>query len=191
MDQDITVCIPSIARRSNYLVQRALPSVFAQTTPVSNISIFVDHNRKGAWEARNKTVEMSTTEWVGFLDDDDELLPHHFSTLLKAALENDADVVWGWFQVIGGTDPFPLHRGRQWDVNDPHIFPITCLVRRELIVQSNAKFLPDVNGLGDWGLQDLPFWHSLHSAGAKFLAIPDITWNWYHHGSNTSGLGSR
>lgn len=189
--QSITVCIPSIARRSSLLLSRALPSVFSQSTPVSNIAVYTDHKREGAWEARNKTIEMAKTEWIGFLDDDDELLPHHFSTLLGAALEHDADVVWGWFQVVGGTDPFPAHRGRQWDVNDPHIFPITCLVRRELITQSNARFLPDIHGLGDWHSQDFPFWFSLHSVGAKFLAIPDITWKWHHHGSNTSGLGSR
>lgn len=191
MNNEITVCIPSIPRRSQLLTSRAIPSVASQTAPVSSIAVVVDTNRTGAWETRNKTLDMATTEWVGFLDDDDELLPHHFQSLLTAAHQNDADVVWGWFKVIGGTDPFPTHRGRQWDVDNPHIFPITCLIRRSLIKESGARFAPDIHNLGDWRAQDFPFWEALHKAGGKFLAIPDVTWNWYHHTSNTSGLGTR
>lgn len=191
MDQSITVCIPSIPKRLKYLTERALPSVLKQTVPVADIAIATDYNRIGAWDARNRATRMARTEWVGFLDDDDELMPHHFETLLKAATENNADVVWGWFDVVGGTDPFPMHRGRQWDINDPHIFPITCMVRRELIELSGAQFLVDTHNLGDWHAQDFPFWKALYDAGAKFFAIPDTTWKWYHHGENTSGLGSR
>lgn len=191
MSKDITVCIPSIPNRSKYLSERAVPSALAQTLPVSSIAITMDYSREGAWDARNRALSMVTTTWIGFLDDDDELLPHHFQTLMDAAISNDADVVWGWFKVIGGTDPFPAHRGRQWEVSDPHIFPITCLVRNELVVESFARFASDDENTGSWGVQDLPFWMTLHNAGAKFLAIPDVTWNWYHHGSNTSGLGTR
>lgn len=191
MSNDITVCIPSIPKRSQYLINRVLPSVLSQSIPVADIAIAMDTERVGAWETRNRALDMATTEWVGFLDDDDELLPHHFQTLLGHAHYHNADVVWGWFNVIGGTDPFPLHRGRQWDVNNPHIFPITCLIRRSFIVNSSARFAPDYDKTGNWDIQDFPFWKSLHEAGAKFLATPDITWNWYHHASNTSGLGTR
>lgn len=173
------------------MYERALPSVFSQTLPVSQIAIVVDHERKGAWETRNTAVKMATTEWIGFLDDDDELLPHHFQTLIQAAHDHNADVVWGWFKVVGGTDPFPGHKGKQWDITNPHIFPITCLVRRDLIVRSKAVFQADPHNSGAWETQDFPFWKSLHDIGAKFLALNEVTWKWYHHGTNTSGLGSR
>lgn len=191
MDNSITVCIPSIPSRSKYLYERAIPSVVSQTLPVSNIAVVVDHQRIGAWNTRNKAIQMATTDWIGFLDDDDALLPHHFEILMRTALENKADVVWGWFEVIGGTDPFPSYRGKQWNVNDSHIFPITCLVRRELIVESKAEFKEDMPKHGSWQLQDFPFWKALYDVGANFLAIDDITWKWYHHGANTSGLGNR
>lgn len=191
MNNHITVCIPSIPSRAPCLYKRALPSVLSQSIPVSNIAIAVDTERVGAWETRNRTLDMASTEWVGFLDDDDELLPHHFQTLLGVALENTADVVWGWFKVIGGTDPFPMNHGKQWDINNPHAFPITCLVRRSLIIESSARFSSDVHNTGEWGVQDLPFWISLYQAGGKFLAIPDVTWHWHHHRTNTSGLGTR
>ena len=187
----VSVCIPSIPTRSHLLKSRVLPSVLTQTHPVSEICISLDIKKEGAWENRNNATRMANSEWVAFLDDDDEFQPHHVKTLLTAAREQQADVVWGWFDVIGGSDPFPMHRGRQWDVNDPHIFPITCMVRRSLIFDANAKFMPDNHNYGAWEHQDFPFWKSSHDAGGKFFGISDITWNWYHHETNTSGLPGR
>jgi glycosyltransferase involved in cell wall biosynthesis len=184
----VSVCIPSIPTRKSLLHSRAIPSVITQKYPVSEIAIAIDHEKKGAWETRNNVIKMANSEWIAFLDDDDELLPHHIETLMNAAHEQKADVVWGWFDVIGGSDPFPLNRGRQFDIKDPYAFPITCLVRNSLIKDSKAKFMADEKGFGAWQCQDLPFWESLYNAGGTFLAIPDITWNWHHHGKNTSGL---
>ena len=187
----VSVCVPSILTRSHFLTSRVFPSVLKQTHPVSEICISLDLKKEGAWENRNNAIKMANSEWIAFLDDDDEFQPHHVRTLLTAADENKADVVWGWFDVIGGSDPFPMHRGLQWDVNAPHIFPITCLVRRSLIMDSNAIFMPDNQNMGAWQHQDFPFWKSICDAGGKFLAIPDTTWNWYHHDANTSGLPNR
>jgi glycosyltransferase involved in cell wall biosynthesis len=187
----VSVCIPSIPKRSNLLTSRVLPSVFSQTYSVSEICISLDFKKEGAWENRNNAIKMANSEWIAFLDDDDEFQPHHVETLLAAAHENQSDVTWGWFDVIGGSDPFPMHRGRQWDINDPHIFPITCIVRRSLILDSKAVFMPEKSNIGAWGIQDFPFWKSIYDAGGKFFGIPDITWNWHHHGANTSGLPNR
>lgn len=187
----VSVCIPSIPTRSHFLNSRAIPSVVTQTHPVSEIAISIDREKKGAWENRNNAIKMANSEWIAFLDDDDELLSHHVETLLNAANENNADVVWGWFDVIGGSDPFPESRGVQWNPDSSLIFPITCLVRRSLILDADAKFEVDEPSWGSWFHQDYPFWKSIHDAGGKFLAIPDITWNWHHHGTNTSGLPNR
>ena len=191
ISETVSVCIPSIPTRSDLLKSRALSSVLTQTYSVSEICISLDIKKEGAWENRNNAIKMANSEWIAFLDDDDEFLPHHIGTLLTAAHEQQADVVWGWFDVIGGTDPFPINKSREWDINNPHIFPITCMVRRSLILDANAKFMPDNHNHGAWEQQDFPFWKSIHDAGGKFLAIPDTTWNWYHHRANTSGLPSR
>jgi glycosyltransferase involved in cell wall biosynthesis len=191
MKTTVAACIPSIPERFDLLSLRAIPSILNQTEPIDQLCINVDNEGKGAWESRNATMSMAKTDWIAFLDDDDEWLPHHIETLLAAAQENDADVVWGWFDVINGNDPFPQHRGRQFDINDPHCFTITCMVKRELIISSGAEFKYDENKTGAWEVQDFPFWKSLHDGGAKFHAIEETTWNWHHHHGNTSGLPSR
>ena len=187
----VTVCIPSIPSRSNLLATRAIPSVLAQNFPASEIAVSIDRTGLGGWANRNKTIEMAGSEWIAFLDDDDELLPNHLELLVKASADSGADVCWGWFDVVGGTDPFPQHRGRQWDPENPHIFPITALIRRSLVLDSGATFKADPDNTGNWGVQDYPFWRSLSDAGGKFCAIHDTTWRWYHHENNTSGLPSR
>ena len=85
----VTICIPTIPPRA-HLLARAVDSIGRQEHPVSAISIARDVGHDGAWTTRNWALESSRTEWTGFLDDDDELLPHHVSHLLDTAREHDA-----------------------------------------------------------------------------------------------------
>lgn len=191
MEPGITVVIPSLRSRFPLLQQRALPSVLKQTVPARAIVTVVDTERAGAWDTRNRGMDCVTTDWMAFLDDDDDLLPHHLETLLELVHENQADVAWGWFEVVGSVDPFPSHRGRAFNADDPHVFPITTLVRTELVRDSRARFMPDTERTGAWDVQDLPFWRTLWDAGATFSCTSRITWRWWHHSSNTSGLPNR
>lgn len=193
----VGIAIPSIPTRPH--LPRAIASVTAQTRKVDAITVAVDNGREGAWTTRNRALRALLTmgtEWVGFLDDDDELLPHHVEYLLDAAHDRGAGLVWGWFTVAGGVDPFPGHRGRPYDPACPHVVPITYLVRRTVLaaaVERCGGFHPDEHG--NWGLQDQPLFDAMHVVlerdGLTSWADPEITWVWHHHGKNTSGLPSR
>ena len=187
----VTVCIPTLTTRQRYL-GRAMSSVCRQTHPVAAVAVAVDLDREGAWATRNRAVDMAAaTDWVAFLDDDDQLLPHHVEVLLRAAREAGADCVWGWYEVVGGSDPWPERRGCQYDPADPHVVPITYMVRRELVQAARAHmggFQPDA--IGAWDNQDKPLFDYFAREGTLY-AIPDTTWEWWHHGGNTSGLPTR
>lgn len=178
----ITVCIPSIPPRTA-LLQRALLSVEAQTYPAYEVIVAVDHDREGAAVTRNRALMQAKTGWVAFLDDDDEMYPQHLERLVAHQLETGADVVWPWFDVIGGGDPFPVHFGRQWDPEHPHSFPITTLVRRRRAVK--------VGGFPDEPWEDWNFWLRMNAAGAKFAHLPERTWAYHHDSYNTSGRPNR
>ena len=188
---DVTICIPSIPPRKDMLT-RAVTSVLEQTHPVAAVSVALDTRHDGAWTTRNRALAAVRTEWMGFLDDDDTLAPGHVAHLLALAEEHSADVVWGWFEVNGGTDPFPHYRGRQYDRAQPHIVPITYMARTELIhaaVAAMGGFQAD--DIGAWDNQDMPLLHAMLDLGARFQASPVSTWYWNHHGSNTSGMPER
>jgi hypothetical protein len=186
---DITVVIPHIPTRS-HLLQRALESVWAQTLPADAVAIAIDYGHEGAGPTRTRALRQAQTEWVGFMDDDDMLLPHHLETLARHAQHQKADVVWPWFRVIGGDDPIPGNRGRQWDPADPHTFPMTTLVRTELAQQ--CYFPPPLPDAGCSG-EDFAWWMQLSDLGAKFHHVDVETWLWYHNnpGGNTAGMPDR
>lgn len=200
---EVTVCVPTIPGREVDF-SRAIQSAQEQDWVLedsmwNNLQIagYADHEYKGPAYARNYMVKRADTEWIAFLDDDDYLLSHHISTLVRAQEETDADVIWPWFRVEGGTDPFPQNFGRQWDPEDPFVFPITTLVRRSAFM--------DVGGFDDWSEavadpndpqrwvsgEDWRLWNRLSAAGAKFHHVPEVTWVWRHHGRNSSGLPDR
>lgn len=181
--RDVGLAVPSIPPRKA-LLQRALTSAFAQTHPFEQYSVVVDFERRGAGHTRNRAKNALTTTWTAFLDDDDELLPHHVRHLLDTAEDTGADVVYPWFKVIGGTDPFPGHRGLQWSAETPHIFPITTLIRTSLA--QSIDFEDPSPELGVAG-EDWTYWQAIGRAGAKVVHTPEITWQWHHDSANTAG----
>lgn len=184
---DITFVIPTIPPRGP-LLARALLSVSAQTVPAAAVSIAADIHKEGAGPTRTRALKAARTKWVAFLDDDDEVYPQHSAILLGHAIYTGADVVWGWFDVAGGGDPIPGNRGKQWDPEVPHTFPITALVRNELAQQ--CDFPPPLSGVGCSG-EDFTFWMQVSNLGARFEHLNEVTWLWHHDSGNTGGLPAK
>lgn len=188
MKTDVTMVIPSIPPRSMYLA-RAVHSAAAQVVRPAAYSIAVDLQKQGAGPTRTRALMAADTTWVAFLDDDDEVQAHHLGTLLAIAEATQADVVWPWFQVVGGTDPFPENREVDWDPIAPHTFPITTLVRTELAKETGG--FTELHPSGEISGEDHPFFVKCSELGGKFEHTTEITWFWHHDSGNTSGLPSR
>jgi hypothetical protein len=162
---------------------------------VDQISVAVDHGREGAGPTRNRAKNALRTDWTLFLDDDDEMLPDHVDALFRRALETGADVVYPWFVVVAGgrqrpeLDPFPQWAHAEWDPAEPHIFPITALVRTELA--QSLDFGPPASK--DCAGEDWPWWKALNDAGAAIRHLDRVTWRWHWDPKfpNTSGVPSR
>lgn len=205
LDPGVTVVIPSIPPRAgDGMLARAIASVAAQELPAAGIIVALDSQHEGAGPTRTRALRQVQTRWTAFLDDDDELYPWHLADLWALHERTGADVCVPWFDVIGGADPFPKHRGNLFDdpnkkPEDHRIFPITYLVRTAV---AQACQFPKPNwGAADWAGDDYPFILRMHALGAKFAELPAdhrTTWAWHHHGygqpgrsGNTSGDPSR
>ena len=196
----VTAVMPCIPPRTGAVdpgtMPRAMKSLFSQTRPVDAVSIAVDHLHEGAALTRNRALAAVRTEWTVFLDDDDELLPHHVERLLHCAEETGADVVYPWFEVVNGFDPFPKYRGQPFDAdalcNVQNFIPVTVLARTSLVrgvggfEPRNTSAAPGASPCEEWGL-----WLKLLNIGAKFVHTDDATWRWHWHRGNTSGRGDR
>lgn len=190
----ITVVIPTIPPRAARL-SRAVASVMSQELPASAIIIPNDTERLGAAANRQAGLDLVKTKWVAFLDDDDEFYPYHLSSLLRHAEEEDADYVFSWYDVVGGTDPRGEQFGIPWDPANPRQTTITTLVKTEL-AQSVGGFVPEededlLSPDRHYCGEDWRFTQRINDAGAKISHYPAKTWAWHHHGGNTSGLPNR
>lgn len=183
----VGVAIPSIPTRAR-LLTRAIKSVSQQTLPVDHISVAIDIAREGAGITRNRAKNSLQTDYIAFLDDDDEMLPNHIEVLLGHIEYHQADVAFSWFEVVGGTDPFPDNRWVEFNPSTPHAFGITALVRRE--VAQSLDFEPPSTEK-EVGGEDWTWWKTLAERGAKFVNTSDITWRWHHDSGNTSGRPER
>lgn len=195
----VTVIIPSIPGRT-VLLGEAVISVLAQTTKPDALVVAVDHGQVGAPGTRDRALHMVDTTWTAPCDDDDTLGPKHLGALLDAAASTGADLVYPWFDVAGGTDPFPQWEGVPWDNDHPHQVPVTMLARTELLCDVGGWSFgwdptqgadPGVDRDGNRAGEDYRLILRLAAAGAKIVHLPVRTWTWRHHGGNTAGLPSR
>ena len=189
MTEQITVVIPTIPPRVSKL-RIAVESVLYQTYGAATISIPVDHAKQGAAINRQRGLDSVTTEWVAFLDDDDRFYPEHLEKLIECALKTEADYVYSWYDVKGGSDPRPEYFGMEFDPANPNQTTITTLVRTDLA--KSVGFVWDDPHLDSpdrhYAGEDWFFTKGCNDLGAKIVHLPEKTWEWVHWGGNTSGL---
>ena len=190
----VTMVMPIHPARWTTTARRALRSVLVQTSPVAAMSIATDLDGQGAGPTRDRALAGVRTEWVAFLDSDDEWHADHIDSLLECAARTGADVVYPACRVVHtelGEIPQsnPLFEewgrpGRPFDADllrERSYLPVTSLVRTELAQQSSFV-APNGSHYDDWG-----FYLGLLDLGAQFVHLPRITWLWHHGPHNTSG----
>ena len=189
----VTAVIPAIPPRMQKHLHRAVDSVLTQERPVEALSVRIDHERRGSAWNRTRACLGVSTEWIALLDDDDEWLPEHVRLLLEHAEATGADMVYPWFTVPEGWDPWPEREGQPFDevlLRTMNYIPITVLLRAELLweVGGFTASSPDSpQSLND----DHGTWMKMVEAGAKIEHLNRRTWLWHWHNHHTSGVPSR
>jgi hypothetical protein len=187
----VTVCVCTIPPRRE-LLRRALRSIADQTLLPDAILVVADEDREGAPATRDRALARVGTEWVAFLDDDDEMLPCHLECLHGTAVETGADLVYPWFEAVGGPDPIADYFGRPWDDAAPHVVPITTLARTESLRRAGGfAGVPPPQSPGHGTGEDEWLVWRLMGNGARIVHLPERTWRWHQHGANTSGRPDR
>ncbi|MGW6912600.1 glycosyltransferase family 2 protein [Kitasatospora sp. NPDC054939] len=189
----VTVVIPThLARVRSGMTKRAIGSVLGQTHPAAALVVEHDLARAGAAATRHRGLMKASTEWVAFLDSDDQFKPSHLADLLACAEATGADYVYSWYEPVGfGADPLP-HFGKAFDPEHPTQTTITVLVRTEL-AQAVGFREPPPGALirGERYGEDFQFTVECIAAGARIVHLPRRTWLWNCHGANTSGQPTR
>jgi hypothetical protein len=175
---EVTVVTPTIPPRHQELA-RARASVAAQKRPPDHHAIMMDFHHNGAGPTRNAALAQVETEWVAFLDDDDEFLAHHLRSCEKAAFWTGADVIYPIGAYDFGVDPlrqcgtsFSAHRLRAGN-----FIPITTLCRTERVMAVGG--FPTgaaVPRMGEQPCEDWGLWLLMLADGAAFAPLHQVTW---------------
>lgn len=203
----VTVVIPTHPGRE-LLMERALASVWAQTRQPDAVIVSRDPTRTGAAKTRNRALEMVTTEWVAWLDSDDELLPNHLADCLAHAEESGADLVYPYMIPVGDRDPlaFPVNgilvkpyqhefgQEQAWHLyNVGNFIPVTYIVKTRLAQAVGGMPEPvavPIERSGSGRIEeDYGFLLRLLDAGATFSHCPSRTWKYHFHDQNVGGRG--
>lgn len=194
---DLSVVITTIPVREERL-KRAVDSVVAQSLLPAELIVQLDEKKLGAPGNRDAGLDRVKTKYVAFLDDDDFFFPDHLETLYKVALEEDADIVYSWFEMDGGTDPFPENFGKPWDPENPCQTTVTTLAKADTIRKAGG--FSTTIGLNEEQLEtyaqgntvgeDFRMVFSANKQGAKIVHVPKKTWAYSHWVTPKGKLGN-
>lgn len=204
---NVTVVVPTIEGREQ-LLDRALASVVEQQTPPGRVIVQLDKQRRGATWCRNQALEHVDTEWIAWLDDDDQFLPNHLKVCVRAANATRADLVFTYPEIVGGTDPLACVTDNGVLMPEPiHIpfgpmqklglrkfgnfIPVTYLVKTEMVRRAGGFPEPytfEANVSRD--CEDYGLLLRMLDLGAKFHHVCGIrTWRYHFHDANVGGRG--
>lgn len=166
---DVTVCVATFGDRSwqELAESRAVPSAMVQA-PVVRV------HGQSLHGARNTALTRVETEWVVFLDADDELEPGYIQQLATGAADLRAPAV----RYVRGRRTPPARMPRV--AGHTHDCTGACLPEGNWLVVGTlacTALLRDVGGWEPWPLyEDWALWLRCWAAGATVEAIPDAVY---------------
>lgn len=182
----ITVCIPTHAARfKSGLLNRALGSVVAQTLSPDHILIMNDSQREGVGVIRQRLLDQVRTEWVAWIDSDDEWLPEHLEKLMHVATETSSVYVFSGYHAR--TDPLG-HFGIPFNPCSAYHTTMGILERTDLAQE--VGFPPSARH-GQFSNEDWAhitgFAKLACERGLKMTHLAERTWHYHMGHGNTSG----
>lgn len=180
----ISACIAAHpARFRNGMLARALASVAAQTLAPAAVHVVNDIDRHGAGWTRRTLLDHVDTQWVAWLDSDDEWMPEHLEKLHRVAVDTDSVYVFSWFH---GGDPLG-HFGLPFNPCTPHHTTMNVLVRTDIAKEVG---FPD-SAPGRFSNED---WAHITGVaklccerGLKMTHLAERTWTYHQQGQNSCG----
>lgn len=143
---------------------------------------FNDISSGSASRPRNKGIEISTTDYITFLDPDNEAVNDGYAKLYKQIVNSDYDMVLGNMLKAGNKESVMKNRRskiidnpRQYEVNNK--FPVNSIqaimIKKNLILEKNLKMVNGAIG------QDTLFFIELMLNVKKIKIIEDIIHIYY------------
>ncbi len=145
-------------------------------------------SNRGQPQALNLGLQQASADVVGFLDSDDELMPHHVSRLGRELSAGGYDFLLGSFELIvspGGPEPRVTdfyNRERKIPVRE-----IECITG---VLFGRRQVFQAVGGFRDIAFSDTDLFVRLRKAGYRWTRVQSPTYR-YHFGRSKDSLAIR
>jgi glycosyltransferase involved in cell wall biosynthesis len=182
MSETVSVIIATFGDRKNWdrIVQRAINSVITQSVRPNQL---IRSHGKDLQQARNEAVKKSYSDWLCFLDADDELEPGYIEAMLKG----QGDLRYPMVRYLDVeqfnidhrlTDPVAL---KEIHILDGNWMVIGTFVRREQFLRVGG--FPDYSAYEDWAL-----WIKCWIDGAQWQLCNDAIYRVYRSKSGRNHM---
>ena len=156
----------------------------------SRVTVLSQPNGKQG-KARNKGLSVARGEYVAYMDSDDILNDGFYSSLYKAALDNDADIAFAQIRRIKKSGErlfYELQPGYVTDsIEDklrickcpPSFCSVNMITRRSVIDRLELRFPEGVY------FEDAPYVFSLLCGSGRLVTVPGAEYIYIHHAGST------
>lgn len=160
---DVTVIVATFgdARWPALALERAIPSARDQAPVIQFHGDVLDTYGASLAECRNRAAAETSSEWLCFLDADDELRPGFFEAMARA----EGDLRGPATEYVRNERVRPAMFWPQSDIRHSNFLLVSTLIRREMFV--------DVGGFRDVPMyEDWDLFQRCSNAGAAITLVP-------------------
>lgn len=189
VEQYIQRCLDSILKQTyqdfeiicvnDCSTDNSLDVITEYSNKFDKIKVYTNESNSGSGHCRNRGIQLSTGEYILFIDSDDYVEPDYLEKYLETIIKYDADMVVGGYTRDKGEKQTTHHiSDSDWSILT-YTMPWAKLLKRDFVISNNIRFSDTKR------TQDVFFSVMTFCCNAKYKVIPYCG---YHYFCNNTSI---
>lgn len=141
--------------------------------------VYRHEKQEGATKAYQRGLDLCQTDWIIYLDADDQLFPNYIEETMRVAAEQNVPWVYTDFQYMDENSA-PQGRINFLEKFDPHYLQISNFIHSACLIK--AEIIRQAGGWQEHKLEDWDLWKRISALGYKAAKAKDTCLLYRKHG---------